>query len=115
MSTDDLVNQDSLGYDYNRIFQYEDVFTNTSIRTSLMANHKFNARHVLRAGVNYDWLWFRSQLRFQEPMSPGPMGQTVRLESDLVQSYLQWQWRPADLSGQGAPPGNFRSIRKAGK
>jgi hypothetical protein len=91
---DDVVRMDSLDNSYQPLMLYRDNFTNSSIRAAVQANHKFSARHVLRTGVNYDQIWFRTAASIPDPSAGGFKEQFERLESDMVQSYTQWQWRP---------------------
>ena len=87
--------QDSLDRNYELQPLFKDQIINSSVRTSLTVNHKFNAKHLLRAGLNYDWLGFRSSLMTPDPNQGGiELEDFTALESDLIRSFVQWQWRP---------------------
>ncbi len=78
-----LVQTDSYLYDYKF----------SSLRVSVIANHKINARHSVRAGINYDFLAARmSNLRL---ISSGVYDTLVAPTDDvsLFQSHIQWKYR----------------------
>ena len=91
---DDTAIRDSLDQNYERQFYFRDEFRNFGLRAGLMANHKFNPKHLIRAGLNYDWLLFQTDLAFLAPGGNQRLEDFSRLESDLIRSYIQWQWRP---------------------
>lgn len=76
-------------------YRFEEQFQKSSLRASLLLNHKFNARHTLRTGVigshlNFDLLaeGARDTLSFTEVDSDG--------STQLWQSYAQWQFRASE-------------------
>lgn len=90
---DDIFKRDRLDDNYNLQFLFKDNFVNSTARGKIIVNHKFNAKHILKAGVSYDWMDFRSALE-----SPNINGTSVgiyqQMETDLVQAFIQWHYRP---------------------
>lgn len=58
---DGIFQRDSLGDNYAERLRYRDHFANSAGRFSFLANHKFSAQHMLRFGLTYDRLMFRSE------------------------------------------------------
>ncbi len=94
LSGEDIRNwEDSLTNHYalNRI--RSNRFDQQSARLAFQANHKFNAHHLLRAGVNSDGLGFYRDSKQPDPLT-GEMTETTQaLQAGMFQSYIQWQWR----------------------
>ncbi|MDO1446783.1 TonB-dependent receptor [Rhodocytophaga aerolata] len=89
--------RDTLNDEYTPVFDYQDNFTNTAIRGSVMVNRKFNSRHTLRTGIIFSHLSFDL---FSEGRDRDLGNQVVRFvenkgSSQLFQSYAQWKYRIA--------------------
>lgn len=91
---DDLYRQDSLDSYYNPVLDYQDNFLNSSARAGVSVNHKFRAGLWFRAGVNYNWLSFRTASRFHQSDSTSYLDQNYGLTTSLIQSYAQLKWKP---------------------
>jgi len=91
---EDILRQDSLDQEYVPRLQSRSDNLNTALRAKAMVHHKFNARHLLQAGVNYSWLGFRYGTTTLNPLLGDYEGFASWLESDLIQSFVQWQWKP---------------------
>ncbi len=89
-----ILRQDSLDNQYTPLLNYQTDNLNTAARAKAMVHHKFNARHLLQAGINYSWLGFRYGSTTLNPALGDYEGFAQHLESDLIQSFIQWQWKP---------------------
>jgi hypothetical protein len=89
--------RDTLNFEYNPALDYQDNFTHTAFRGSVMMNRKFNARHTLRTGIIFSHLSFDL---FAQGRDRDFGNQIVRFvenqgSSQLFQSYAQWKYRIA--------------------
>jgi hypothetical protein len=93
--TDNKLTADTMDMNFNDQRIYNEDIAYTAIRTSFMANHKFNAKHTIRAGVIYSD-------EFYSLYSAGYDFETKPLQNKLVfdnkgstsvlQSYMQWKY-----------------------
>lgn len=88
---------DSLDQQYESHTAYKDEFTYYTARTHFFVNHKFNPRHILRAGFFYNHYFY--QLYSQGLIfDSGQQGVFVNENghTGLLQSYAQWKFRISD-------------------
>lgn len=83
----------SEGYAGRTIFEQDT--RNWAYRSALQLNHKFSAKHVLQAGLNYDYLGYSLQTRDRDQIN-GPL-QTLldqKGHTFLIKGHLQLKLRP---------------------
>lgn len=85
---------DSLDNSYNPKTAYQDRYTYYTGRANIFVNHKFNSRHILRAGVIYSQ-YFYNILSRGLIISTGEQGTFVDEggNTGLLQTYAQWKFR----------------------
>jgi hypothetical protein len=88
---------DSLDQNYSAQTAYQDRYTYYTGRANMYVNHKFNARHVLRAGVIYSQ-YFYNILSRGLILQTGQTGTFVNEDGNtgLLQTYAQWKFRITD-------------------
>lgn len=88
---------DSLDNSYTAQTAYQDRYTYYTVRANVFVNHKFNARHILRAGAIYSE-YFYNILSKGLILQTGQTGIFVDEggNTGLLQTYAQWKYRITD-------------------
>lgn len=88
---------DSLDQNYQNQTAYNEQFTYYTARMHFFVNHKFNPRHILRAGIYYDH-YFYSILSKGLIYDSGQQGIFIDESGNtgMIQTYAQWKFRISD-------------------
>jgi len=86
--------EDSLDYNFDITPVLDEDFIYNTITASTLVNHKFNAKHYLRAGLIYTNQQFKlsvERLNFDDGVYENPLKQDGR--TSRTQAYIQWKYR----------------------
>ncbi len=91
------VTNDSADANFQANQFYEESFTSSALRASVLLNHKLSSSHVFRSGIIYSRLGYDAYSH--ESLGQGSIEQTLIDEdgsTGLAQAYTQWKWRPSN-------------------
>ncbi len=91
---DNSATSDSLDDNYTKYSIYKENIVYSTIRSSILLNHKYSSKHSLRTGIIYNLLFFNM---YADMLSYGT-GDYIEIvnnngQTGLLQSYLQWKYR----------------------
>jgi len=81
-----------LNDDYDPKFEYNEKFLNRKIQLTSLVNHKFNAKHSIRAGFYQSFYLFNLLQQFDdEGLIKTPLD--AKGSASLTQTFAQWKYR----------------------
>jgi hypothetical protein len=82
---------------FTRQYDYKDRYIYSALRGHFMINHKFNARHTIRAGVIVNSLYSEMfQKSYQWDLKKDSIRIDKNDQTSLIQAYAQWKFRLTD-------------------
>ncbi len=96
-ATQNRPSSSEFNYDIMKPFLKEEgKYVNSGYRLASSLNHKFNAAHVMTAGLKLNYLTYN--LEADEGLPTGSVSRVLdkRGEAFLTQGFLSWQWRPSN-------------------
>ena len=91
----DLLNEGMLTNKYQREMNNSSRYSYPALRTAFSVNHKFNARHTVRTGLNYSELYFNIyEKQLQDSTYKIYTNQKGR--TGLAEAFLEWKYRMTD-------------------
>jgi hypothetical protein len=91
----DRWDQGFLGNEYKRTQYFYSNYEFPTLKADMMINHKFNAVHTLRAGINYSNLYYNMYQRINYPWSN--IHNLIQVDekgsTGIAEAYIQWKYR----------------------